>query len=86
MRLALARHATLLRRHLAHHDDSLAEESLTLAEQRGNSGGIARAQHNLGWRAWERGDYAAARPLFARSLAIWRELDGRARAGQHPIP
>ena len=50
------------------------EESLAIRRELGDKGGIAAALNDLGWVAWHRNDYTAARALSEESLAIWREL------------
>lgn len=52
---------------------TLAEESLRLYRELGDSAGIALSLSLLGSVAWLRGNYAAARSLIEESLALWRE-------------
>jgi predicted ATPase/serine/threonine protein kinase/DNA-binding CsgD family transcriptional regulator len=52
---------------------ALAEESLLLYRELGDTVGIALSLYLLGSVAWLRGNYAAARSLTEESSALWRE-------------
>ena len=53
-----------------------AQRAMDLTSADGG-GPLAQAAHALGWMLTEQGEPDAARPLFERSLAIWRELGDR---------
>lgn len=58
--------------------EDLFRRSLALAEDRGDRKGIATAHGGLGFLlAVIRGDFAAAVPVFEKSLALWEELGER---------
>ncbi|MDQ5851071.1 MAG: tetratricopeptide repeat protein, partial [Chloroflexota bacterium] len=53
---------------------ALCEESLRIAQELGDTQGIAWARHNLGRVAYLQGDYRRAGPLLTESLAGFREV------------
>ncbi len=55
----------------------LHEESLAIARELGDRGGIARSLNNLGLVAWDQGDYPSALALHEESLSIRREVGDR---------
>jgi predicted ATPase/DNA-binding CsgD family transcriptional regulator len=57
----------------------LYEEGLALSRELGDTAGIARFLQGLGWVAWHRGNYTAARRLTEETLALWREVGDKER-------
>jgi predicted ATPase/transcriptional regulator with XRE-family HTH domain len=53
----------------------LAERSLAVSRDSGDTAGIARALHRLGDTLLFLGEYAQAQPVLEESLALWRRLD-----------
>jgi predicted ATPase len=68
--------ATMLAIYLGDMDraESLAQESLALSRELGDTWGIAYSLLLLGRGAWFRGDFPAARPLLEEALALCREV------------
>jgi predicted ATPase len=59
--------------------EGLAQESLALFRELGNTRGIALALDRLGMAAWRQGNFAAARGLMDEALALFRALEDQAR-------
>ncbi len=59
---------------------ALAEESLLLYRELGDTAGIAFSLYLLGNVAWLKGNYAAARSLTGEALACWREVGDQENA------
>ena len=59
---------------------ALAEESLVLYRELGDTAGIALSLYLLGSITWLKGTYAVARSLTEESLALWREVGDQENA------
>src|SRR5260370_7424820 len=57
--------------------EALCRESLARCRARGDTEGTGFALYLLGTLAWQRGDFAVARPLREESLALSREGSGK---------
>jgi predicted ATPase/class 3 adenylate cyclase len=59
--------------------EALAQESLALFRQTGNTRGIALSLDRLGVAAWRRGNFAQARSLMDEDLSLFKEVGDKVR-------